>query len=163
MELYITSLSNLTDARFFGAYGVPYFGFSFDVLDPNAVTIDKAREIAGWLHEPHIIGQFGKHQSAEEIAFVHTQLPLYAVQLDADHPERDQIGLPVWLKTPESILDISENGLFLLGDWTPASLAAALEVRPYGIAIPASKEERPGISRVEAYAELMEVLEPHLS
>jgi hypothetical protein len=153
MELFVSSISNLSDARFFSAYGIRNFGFCFDVLDPNAMTIDQAKEIISWLHEPKIIGQFGYHQTIEEIEFVDAQLPLHAVQ--SDQP-LDIKNLPVWVKTTEGIR--SPDGLFLSGDWGNESLRQAIDQKPYGIQLACSKE-----SRVEHYADLMEILEPHLT
>jgi hypothetical protein len=152
VELYISSITNLSDARFFSAYGIRFFGFCFDVLDPNAVTIDQAKEIISWLHEPKIIGQFGHHQTMEEIEFVHAKIPLYAVQADFTW---ELNSLPVWVKTAAGIQ--SPDGIFLSGDWNKKALRHAVEQKPFGIHIACSRE-----SRVEYYAELMEILEPHL-
>ena len=158
MQLYVSSITNLSDARFFSAYGVHFFGFCFDVLDANAVTIDKAKEITSWLHEPKVIGQFGDHQSFEEMQFVHSQLPMHAVQISESHPERNSITLPKWIAINEGISDELSSGLFLSADWTKEALEDVARKHPHGIHIACSKN-----SHVEYYAELMEIIEPYLN
>jgi phosphoribosylanthranilate isomerase len=66
MQLKISSITNLTDARFFSAIGANYLGFCFDVLNENNISIAKAKEIINWLHEPVIIGEFGNHQTKKK-------------------------------------------------------------------------------------------------
>ena len=161
MQLFISSVSNLTDARFFSAYGISYFGFCFDVLDPNAVTIDQVKEISGWLHEPRIIGQFGDHQTWEEMLYIKEQLPLHAVLVSNQHPDKSRISLPKWIQTASGIIHPTDSGIFVSADWTKELLQQILPINPYGIHIACTKEERPGISKTEYYAELMEILEPY--
>jgi phosphoribosylanthranilate isomerase len=59
MQLKISAITNLTDARYFSAIGAHYLGFCFDVLNENNISIAKAKEIINWLHEPVIVGEFG--------------------------------------------------------------------------------------------------------
>ena len=162
MQLYVSSVSNLTDARFFSAYGVQYFGFCFDALNPNAITTDKARAIISWLHEPKIIGQFGEHQRREEMQYVDSQVSLSGVQITPGHPEMDKIEKPKWIATEKGILEENTTGIYISALWTKELLEHAVSQQPYGIHISSSGEESPGSSNVEYYAELMEILAPHL-
>ncbi len=45
MQLKISSITNLTDARFFSAIGAHYLGFCLDVLNEYNISIPKAKEI----------------------------------------------------------------------------------------------------------------------
>ncbi len=89
MQLKISNITNLTDARFFSAIGAHYFGFCFDVLNENNISISKAKEIIQWLHEPVIVGEFGVHQTKEEIEFIANQIELAEIQIPFEHSQKN--------------------------------------------------------------------------
>lgn len=180
MQLYVRNISNLTDARFFAAYPTHYFGFCFDALNENAVTIEKAKEIIAWLHEPKIVGQFANYQSIEEILFVHEQLQFDAVEVDYAYIDEAQIGTHTFINlnditTIDELLNddldyIVSNisnankytNCFFVDDWTQEKLEQAINQQVKGIVINCSKEEKAGISSVDIYADWLDIIEDYL-
>ena len=143
MQLKISSITNLTDARFFSAIGAHYLGFNFDVLNENNISIAQAKEIIQWLHEPVIIGEFGKHQTKEEIEFIAKQMELNEIQIPFEHLKNF----------------ISTHKVFLETDFTKDNIQQIIEtLQPYGIQITCKKEEKAGFSFVDEYAELLEMI-----
>ncbi|MFN3939097.1 MAG: hypothetical protein ACK4IY_00830 [Chitinophagales bacterium] len=60
------AISNLTDARFFAAYGVDMLGFCFDPQSENYISPHEALAIKGWISGPQIVAEF-KNQDAENV------------------------------------------------------------------------------------------------
>ncbi len=81
MKLKASSISNLTDARYFAAWNVEWVGFCLELGDPNYATPQDIQEIKDWLVGPKIIGEFGVGQSAEAINASIELLQLDGVQV----------------------------------------------------------------------------------
>lgn len=185
MQLKISSITNLTDARFFSAIGAHYLGFCFDVLNENNISVAKAKEIIGWLHEPIIIGEFGNHQTKEEIEFIAKEMKLSEIQISFNHPQRNDLTFDKFLfvdnwssiadeqSTDYLVLRIKErelkdealknfiasNKVFIETDFTKENILSIIEIlQPYGIQITCRKEEKAGFSFVDEYAELLEII-----
>ena len=201
MQLKISSITNLTDARFFSAIGAHYLGFCFDVLNPNNISIEKAKEIIGWLHEPVVVGEFGTHQSKEEIEFIAQQMGLNEIQLPYEHSQKNEFIFEKFLLTDdwfhidnqqssdffvlrigkdeidELLKQVQQDGtglsdslrslqqficnkkVFIETDFTKENIVSILEtLQPYGIQLTCKQEERAGISAVDEYAELLEII-----
>jgi len=73
------SIHNLSDARYFSTFA-EWIGFNFDPSTSNALSVEKAREIMGWLAGPRFVGEFGD-APAEHVQSVLAALPLDTVQL----------------------------------------------------------------------------------
>ena len=186
MQLKISSITNLTDARFFSAIGAHYLGFNFDVLNENNISIAQAKEIIQWLHEPVIIGEFGKHQTKEEIEFIAKQMELNEIQIPIGHPQKNELAFDKFLvlddiksiipnplstdfyvikieskeiDNPELKNFISTHKVFMETDFTKDNIQQIIEtLQPYGIQITCKKEEKAGFSFVDEYAELLEMI-----
>lgn len=198
MQLKISSITNLTDARFFSAFGAHYLGFCFDVLNENNINIAKAKEIISWLHEPVIVGEFGIHQAKEEIEFIAQQLDINEIQIPVEHRQKDEFlfdkfietnNLPmidsqrstdyfVWKLKENDIAEmlrqvqhdgvnelstlpafIKNNKVFIEFDFTKDNILPIIEkLQPYGIQITCRKEEKTGLSAVDEYAEILELV-----
>ncbi|MFN8282969.1 MAG: hypothetical protein U0U67_07120 [Chitinophagales bacterium] len=201
MQLKISSITNLTDARYFSAIGAQYLGFSFDVLNENNISIAKAKEIVGWLHEPVIIGEFGVHQTKEEIQFVAEEMPLNEIQIPFSHAQKEELDFDKFLVLDDWSLDISHwssdyfvikikhqllneisrkarnddagisenlnslqqfiknNKVFIETDFTKENILPIIEnLNPFGIQITCRKEEKAGLSFVDEYAEIVELI-----
>lgn len=183
MKLKISSISSLTDARFFSAIGADYLGFCFDVLNENNISIAKAKEIVNWLHEPVIVGEFGLHQTKEEIQFIAEEMNLNEIQIPILHPniielnfdkfieikdwitvQNSEFSDSLLIKIKESDIKnielknfISKNKVFIDADFTKENITKIVEtLNPYGIQIACKKEEKPGFSFVDEYAEILE-------
>jgi phosphoribosylanthranilate isomerase len=53
-----TSITNLSDARYFASYNAALLGFCFDPKSPDFVNPFKMQEIAGWVEGPLLVGEF---------------------------------------------------------------------------------------------------------
>lgn len=79
-------IRDLADARYLNALDAEVFlTFSFDALDPGTVTVEQAKEIIGWLHEPAVVAAFGMHQEEEEISYVLGCIGVNAIEVPAEH------------------------------------------------------------------------------
>ena len=78
-KIKASSITNLTDARYFAAWDVEWMGF---ILDPGSelyVPPPTVQAIRDWIDGPGIVGEFNR-QSAEEIRTAAELLQLDAVQ-----------------------------------------------------------------------------------
>lgn len=81
MKIKATSISNLTDARYFAAWNAEWLGFSLEMGNSNYTRPQDVKEIKDWLVGPKIVGEFGLGQTAEEIQASIELLQLDAIQL----------------------------------------------------------------------------------
>lgn len=185
MQLKISSITSLTDARFFSAIGAHYLGFCFDVLNENNISITKAKEIIQWLHEPVVVGEFSNHQTKEEIEFIAQQMELNEIQIPVEHKQKDDflfdkfIVIDDWFSVHSSLFTdyivikikedeignpllknfISINKVFIEANFTKENILPIIKtLQPYGIQITCKKEEKAGFSFVDEYAELLEII-----
>ncbi len=186
MQLKISSITNLTDARYFSAIGAHYLGFCFDVLNENNISIAKVKEIINWLHEPVIVGEFGIHQTKEEIQFIAKELDLNEIQIPFLHPQKNELNfdkflvmddflslidcpsLSDWLvlkpdqytlKNPTTEEFLSNNKIFIdVINTDTTTLHEIKAIQPYGIQITCKKEDKAGISLVDEYEEIIEMI-----
>ena len=49
------------------------------------------KEILSWLHEPVIVGEFGLHQTMEEIEFIAREMKLNEIQIPFCHPQKKEL------------------------------------------------------------------------
>ncbi len=110
------SINNLSDARYFAAFGVAWMGFCLDPESKHFIAPAKAKEIAGWLSGPKIIGEFG----GQRIAYIQqiiSDLKLSLIQVNADFIEKanlKELNTPVIVK----VRDVSFNALEeLITNW----------------------------------------------
>ncbi|HQV76918.1 MAG TPA: hypothetical protein PLJ42_01180 [Chitinophagales bacterium] len=185
MQLKISSISNLTDARFFSAIGAHFLGFTFDALNENNISISKAQEIINWLYQPNIVGEFGIHQTKDEIEFIAQQMNLNEIEIPFLHEEKINLNFEKFLSIGDwtsinepqhsdfLILKIKEldvqnsklkqiistNNVFIETNFTKENILSIVEsLQPYGIQISCKKEEKTGLSAVDEYAELLEII-----
>lgn len=79
----VSSINNLTEARYFAAMGAEWIGFNFDTTSIRYLSSEVAKEISGWLAGPRFLGEFGK-KDAEYINTVNQSLGFEIVQTDVD-------------------------------------------------------------------------------
>ncbi len=88
MELQIkvkaSGVNNLSDARYFAPFA-EWVGLPFDTNNPtnNALTVDVAKEIMGWLSGPRIVGEFGA-EPMEVINKICEELMIDTIQITKD-------------------------------------------------------------------------------
>jgi len=74
--VYVSSVNNLSDARYCSGMFVDFIGFNFDENSKNHITIEKFIEIKNWINGPKIVGEFGNS------SWSHTQAYLSKVNVD---------------------------------------------------------------------------------
>ncbi|MAD59740.1 MAG: hypothetical protein CMB81_05365 [Flammeovirgaceae bacterium] len=74
--VYVSSVNNLSDARYCSGMFVDFIGFNFDENSKNHITIEKFNEIKNWINGPKIVGEFGNS------SWSHTQDYLSKVNVD---------------------------------------------------------------------------------
>lgn len=57
LKIAVLSINNLTDARYFAAYGVDYLGFDLNPESEDFLGYDKIKEIVEWVEGPKTLGQ----------------------------------------------------------------------------------------------------------
>jgi len=79
--LKASSITNLSDARYFSSYGINMIGFCFDPQSANFMNPFKVKEISGWIEGPKIVGEF-KNLSVEAINETIISQNLYYAQIN---------------------------------------------------------------------------------
>jgi phosphoribosylanthranilate isomerase len=64
-KIKISQVTNLTDARYFAAWGVDYLGFDINPASPFFISPPLVKEIADWIEGPKIILEC--HQGVDDI------------------------------------------------------------------------------------------------
>lgn len=75
-----SSVSNLTDARYFAAWGVDWLGFNFDEGSEFFIQPQQMRAIKEWVDGVKIVGEFSYH-STQDIKTAIQLLDLDAIQV----------------------------------------------------------------------------------
>jgi phosphoribosylanthranilate isomerase len=114
-----SSISNLTDARYFAAWGVEWIGFSLEVGNAAYLAPKDAQEIKDWVVGPKFIGEFGFGQDKDTILEVIELLKLDAIELSmfcADELAASLEGITIFKSwkvneaTPlEEVLELAKN------------------------------------------------------
>jgi phosphoribosylanthranilate isomerase len=84
-KIKASSITNLSDARYFAARDVRWMGFCLDPASADYLQPNIAQAIMEWIEGPHFVGEFGL-QSAALIRATAEQLGIKAVQLCPDTP-----------------------------------------------------------------------------
>jgi len=80
LKIKAGNISNLTDARYFAAYGVEWMGFNFKQNDSQALQLEDAKTIKNWIVGPTIVAEFDKF-SPDYIFEITNQLQTNWIQL----------------------------------------------------------------------------------
>lgn len=96
MNLKLSPVTNLSDARYAAAAGFHYIGFCLNPSSADFIAPIMAKEIIEWTSGCHAVGEFGD-QSAEEIAEISSLLNLDVVLVNNTllPDELPGIGFPV--------------------------------------------------------------------
>lgn len=91
LKIKAGNISNLTDARYFAAYGVEWMGFNFKKNDTQALQLEDAKTIKNWIVGPTIVAEFDKF-NPDYIFEITNQLQTNWIQLPIneyinDHPK----------------------------------------------------------------------------
>ncbi len=55
LKIIADDIQNLTDARYFAAWGVDYIGFDIDGIGHDSLQLEKIKEIINWIEGPKIL------------------------------------------------------------------------------------------------------------
>ena len=58
--VYVSSVNNLSDARYCSAMMVDYLGFNLDENSKNKISVDNITEISSWINGVKLVGEFNK-------------------------------------------------------------------------------------------------------
>jgi phosphoribosylanthranilate isomerase len=102
--LKFSKITNLSDARYAAGAWADFVGFCFDPSLPEYLEPNKAKEIAGWINGPLLVGEFGM-QPVEWISDFVKAIPLKAVQIPASYTDETifNLGLRILVKVSEPI------------------------------------------------------------
>lgn len=76
-----SEIANLTDARYFAAWGVEWLGFCLDENHPNYINPMEFHAMREWLVGPKIVGEFGPMVDSDRLHKMIEELKLDAIQL----------------------------------------------------------------------------------
>ena len=74
-KVKVSSITNLTEARYYASAGAEWLGFSFDEKDPRYISPENAKEILEWIEGPKLVGEYGDIPK-QEIMEIHSELDL---------------------------------------------------------------------------------------
>jgi len=83
LKIKISGVNNLTDARYFSAWGVDYIGFCIDPTSAFYCEESKIVEIRDWLEGPEYILEFPHEASEDEIITLTKKLNIQHIHLNA--------------------------------------------------------------------------------
>lgn len=103
MQIRLSDITNLTDARYAAAEGFDWVGFNFLNGHPHFISALKAQEIKGWLSGPVYFGKFSGADSAE------VQGICALLQLDAIEIPLETYQIDYFKAAPFIFLDAGMN------------------------------------------------------
>jgi len=74
-----TDIANLTDARYFAAWGVDYMAYVIEELHPQFIGAEGIREIIDWVEGPASLGQLSGISISDSAATLYQDLELSGV------------------------------------------------------------------------------------
>lgn len=91
-QIKASQITNLTDARYFAAWGIDWIGFDLEEGSENFVPPSSLLGIKDWIEGPKIIGEFNL-LAADDILATASQLGLDGVQLGPFFPAQELVKL----------------------------------------------------------------------
>jgi phosphoribosylanthranilate isomerase len=103
-----SSITNLTDARYFAAWEVEWLGFNFDPMAEDYIQPQVMKAIKEWVDGVKIVGEFSM-QPAEEIQEAIKLLELEAIQLSPFYTTEQVATLDVSVPIIQEIIISPEH------------------------------------------------------
>ncbi|MEM9680791.1 MAG: N-(5'-phosphoribosyl)anthranilate isomerase [Bacteroidota bacterium] len=120
-KIKASSINNLTDARYFAAWGVEWLGFNFDEGTENYLSLSDAKAISEWVDGVQLVGEFSYHE-LDAIKTAVELLQLDAVQLGPFTPEHYLEALQEEISViQEIIIEPTHTASILLGQLKEAA------------------------------------------
>ena len=67
LKTIVTNIQNLTDARYFAAWGVDYLSFNIDESSSDYLELEKVKEIINWIEGPQIMALLSDNHINEDL------------------------------------------------------------------------------------------------
>lgn len=83
MQLIVSQIQNLQQARFYNAYDRVSLAFAIDALSENPITVAQIKEICSWLHNPNICLLSSNFQDSHELLFLAEEIGAHSVICNA--------------------------------------------------------------------------------
>ena len=189
-KVILSSVTNLSDARYAAGMGVNYVGFSINPADARYLTVEQAKNISTWLSGVSIIGEVGSSPTNEMEAYglSHFQTdnvsaiddlrePILTLDINTTNSEqiisiidKHSAGVDFFILNIEanqlsalhSQLEklCATHRIFISTEFDTKNLAFVLSnIKPAGIVLFGSNEEKPGLSSYDGIADILEQLE----
>lgn len=179
-QIIVTDLNNLTDARYFAAWGVDYMAFNCNPGEDTYVEALALKEIKEWVEGPHFLGMFNGLSPASDIEEQVEMLKLDGLILGQFTPREsidkiDAAHLFVEQKSPDASAMIDKNtilaidkkssrnyfdsGCFLnISDLDLETVKSVLEHSYCGLVLRGGDEEKVGFKSYDFLDEVFELL-----
>lgn len=173
-KVLVQNVTNLTDARYFAAWGVDYLIYNLDPESKYVVTMDKVLEIREWVSGPKTLVESNAVQFMEGIegnvlSDSYSSLPLTKEAFFRTTVQEVQKGLPEGhyiIKATEanlsSLKELSEKtsqGVTVYLDITELNASHLDELPNYGLVIQGGEEEKVGFKSFDELDKLYDWLQ----
>ena len=188
-KIIASSITNLTDARYFAAWGVEAMGFDLNSNSPHFMGPMQINALKDWISGPQIIGEFNGLQTKEEIDNLILTLDLDSIQLGPFAPDNWSFDMPIYKELNlESLPMLKEGITYILRSENPNYsvldnvnqlktltssytcyldlpllakdyLAVINELKPEGFILRGGAEEKVGFKSYDEVDEILETIE----
>ena len=168
------NITNLTDARYFAAWGVDYISFNTIPDSDFNLPLDKIKEIKDWVEGPSCLIEtnaldFDDVADGHILSNIYSSLPLNKETFFRITLEEVRKGLPsgkyiLKLKDVNMLEDLHKvdaslkQGIELFLDITQLDLKHFDKLNHYGIVIQGGEEEKVGVKSYEELDDLYDLL-----
>lgn len=173
-KLIAQNISNLTDARYFAAWGVSYLSFNLNSESPYYLPWEKANEIIEWIAGPKTLIEANAIEFLEGVdghilSNIYSSLPLNKEAFFRTSMQEVTNGLTsgnyivkIEDKDIEQInqLDYSQESIELFLDVSDLDIKAIEQIPDFGLVVQGGAEEKVGVKSYDGLDELFEFLMP---
>lgn len=186
-KVKVGNITNLSDARYCAGMGVDLLGFS--VSGPEGISIEKFKEINGWITGPELVIEIDSEENAEALIEQfygnHVELDLALLSSLSNLKDRSlivRVELNNWRKIAEQLLpfksqikyllikevldtsiktlkDAAQHYDLLLEYDGKAELEDLLDLPMTGLALKGGNELKPGLKEYDQISSVLEKLE----
>lgn len=168
------NITNLTDARYFAAWGVSYVSFNTIPDSPYHMTADKVQEIKDWLEGPKCLIEtnaleFDELADGHILSNVYSSLPMSKecfYRIDMIELKK---GLPSgkYIIKPDSETQLAEitamegetlQGIDLYIDISDLTISSIDQLGNFGLVVQGGEEEAAGVKSFDDLDELYDLL-----
>lgn len=175
-KIIAQNITNLSDARYFAAWGVAYM--SFNTIPGNDFFMEEEdiREIVDWVEGPRILIEnnaleFDELADGHILQSIYSSLPLSKEAFFRTSIDELEKSLPdgnyiISLENEEELIRIqnlklkNQPNLHVYLDISNIKLSNIKQIGNFGLAIQGGEEEQPGVKSFDELDELYDILFP---